>query len=73
MTIKSSTIVVADSAEQEHRGNPQMTSTILKPVFFPAVAIIAVLVVYAVIVPDAAGVYFNAAKDWVAGTFGWLY
>ncbi|MFN4263683.1 MAG: BCCT family transporter [Thioalkalivibrionaceae bacterium] len=50
-----------------------MKSTILKPVFFPSVAVIALLVLYAVIVPESAGEQFEATKDWVAGTFGWLY
>lgn len=48
-------------------------TTILKPVFIPSVAIIGILVLYAVIVPENAGTVFEGVKDFIASKFGWLY
>lgn len=48
-------------------------STILKPVFYPSVIIIATLVIFAVMVPQVAGEVFNGVKGFIADKFGWLY
>ncbi|WP_196777501.1 BCCT family transporter [Malaciobacter marinus] len=53
--------------------NKKINSTILKPVFYPSVIVIAVLVIFAVMVPQVAGEVFNGVKGFLAEKFGWLY
>jgi len=48
-------------------------TTVLKPVFIPSVAIIFILVVYAVNSSEHAGAFFSGMKDFIAQKFGWLY
>ena len=49
------------------------SSTILKPVFYPSVVFIAILVIFTMIVPEIAGETFKNIKGFVADKFGWLY
>ena len=51
----------------------KIKSTILKPVFFPSVIFIAILVLFAMIVPETAGEVFNGLKAYISEKFGWLY
>ncbi|MGM0520364.1 MAG: BCCT family transporter [Campylobacterota bacterium] len=53
--------------------NKKINSTVLKPVFYPSVVIIAILVIFAMVVPDMAGEVFNSVKGFIADKFGWLY
>ena len=53
--------------------NNKINSTVLKPVFYPSVVIIAILVIFAMVVPETAGEVFNGVKGFVADKFGWLY
>lgn len=48
-------------------------STILLPVFIPAVIIIALLVVGTISAPDLAGEAFASLLAWITQTFGWFY
>jgi choline/glycine/proline betaine transport protein len=48
-------------------------ATILKPVFYPSVAVIFSMVAFAMISPDVAGSFFNSAKGFIAEKFGWFY
>ncbi len=48
-------------------------STILKPVFYPSVIFIGILVLFTVIDPKEAGIFFSDIKNWIASTFGWFY
>jgi len=48
-------------------------STILKPVFYPSVAIIVLLVAFAIAMPEVVGETFNGVKGFIADKFGWLY
>ncbi|WP_062225640.1 BCCT family transporter [Aureimonas frigidaquae] len=50
-----------------------MTSTINRPVFFGASAIIALLVMIGIVFPRDADRIFGAAQAWVLDTFGWFY
>ena len=43
------------------------------PVFFPSVAVIAVLVVFGAVFPDKANDFFSGMQTWLIDTFGWLY
>jgi len=49
------------------------SSTILLPVFLPAVAIILLLVIGTISNPDMAGEAFDATLAWITKTFGWFY
>ena len=49
------------------------SSTILKPVFYPSVIVIAIMVLFAVIMPEKSGDVFNGIKNFVAEKFGWFY
>lgn len=49
------------------------SSTILKPVFYPSVIVIAIMVLFAVIMPEKAGEIFNGVKNFIADKFGWFY
>ena len=51
----------------------KVKSTILKPVFYPSVGFIAILVIFAMLVPETAGEAFNGLKGFIADKFGWLY
>ncbi len=53
--------------------NKKKRSTILKPVFYPSVAIIVILVIFAMAMPQIAGETFNGMKQFIADKFGWLY
>ncbi len=48
-------------------------STVLKPVFYPSVIVIAVLVLFAITMPETAGEVFNGVKGFISDKFGWLY
>lgn len=48
-------------------------STILRPVFYPSVIVIAIMVLFAVLMPEKAGEVFNGVKNFVADKFGWFY
>ncbi len=48
-------------------------STVLKPVFYPSVIVIAVLVLFAIAMPETTGQVFNGVKEFIADKFGWLY
>lgn len=48
-------------------------STILKPVFYPSVVIIVLLVIFAIAMPEVMGETFNGVKGFIADKFGWLY
>lgn len=48
-------------------------SNILKPVFFPSVVVITILVLMAVISPDFSAMVFTSAKNWIENSFGWFY
>lgn len=47
--------------------------TILKPVFFPSVAVIFVMVIFTMITPEMAGEMFNSTKGFISQKFGWFY
>lgn len=49
------------------------SATILKPVFFPSIAIIFTMVIFTMISPDLAGSVFNSIKSFIAQKFGWFY
>jgi len=53
--------------------NKKKHSTVLKPVFYPSVAIIAILVIFAITMPQIAGETFNGIKQFIADKFGWFY
>ena len=53
--------------------NKKKQSTILKPVFYPSVAIIALLVIFAMAMPQVAGETFSSMKQFISDRFGWLY
>jgi choline/glycine/proline betaine transport protein len=48
-------------------------TTILKPVFYPSVVVIFMLVAFAMFAPDSAGEMFSSVKNFIAQKFGWLY
>lgn len=48
-------------------------SAILVPVFFPAVAVIALLVIGTLASPELAGEVFNDVLAWITADFGWFY
>ena len=48
-------------------------STVLLPVFLPAVAVILLLVVGTISNPDLAADLFSATLAWITTTFGWFY
>lgn len=48
-------------------------TTILKPVFYPSVVVIFMLVAFAIFAPDSAGEMFSSVKNFIAQKFGWLY
>lgn len=48
-------------------------STVLKPVFYPSVIVIALLVIFAITMPEKAGEVFNGVKGFISDKFGWLY
>ncbi|MEX2516965.1 MAG: choline BCCT transporter BetT [Gammaproteobacteria bacterium] len=48
-------------------------STILKPVFYPSVVVVTLLVLMAIIMPEFSAGVFTSTKDWVSNTFGWFY
>lgn len=58
---------------EEEEASLSRESTILKPVFYPSVAIIFIMVAFAVIDPQAVGEVFNSIKQFLAQKFGWLY
>ena len=49
------------------------SSTILLPVFIPAVAIILLLVIGTISDPELAGEAFSSTLAWITQTFGWFY
>lgn len=48
-------------------------STLLKPVFYPSVIVIAVMVISAVIMPEESGFFFGYVKNKITEGFGWFY
>lgn len=48
-------------------------STILKPVFFPSVVIIFLLLFFTLLAPEEVGVIFSSTREFIAHKFGWLY
>ena len=50
-----------------------LRSTILLPVFLPAVFIILLLVIGTSSNPELAGQAFSVALKWITETFGWFY
>lgn len=48
-------------------------STILVPVFVPAVVVTLLLVTGAIASPELAGQLFNSTLEWITQTFGWFY
>ncbi|MCT7630335.1 BCCT family transporter [Aliarcobacter butzleri] len=50
-----------------------MKSTVLKPVFIPAVVFITLLVVFTFINPALSKDIFTTTKNFIADKFGWLY
>ncbi|MCD6260084.1 MAG: BCCT family transporter [Helicobacteraceae bacterium] len=51
----------------------QGKTTILKPVFYPSIAVIFLLVAFVMIAPESAGELFRSIKTFIAQKFGWLY
>ena len=49
------------------------TSTILLPVFIPAVVVSLLLIIGTISDPERAGEAFNAAQAWITSNFGWFY
>ncbi|MFT7005347.1 MAG: choline/glycine/proline betaine transport protein [Sulfurimonas sp.] len=47
--------------------------TILKPVFYPSVAVIFIMVIFAITTPDLAGSVFSSIKGFISEKFGWFY
>lgn len=43
------------------------------PVFYPAVVMIGILLVFGASFPEAAGNFFEAVQAWLLATFGWFY
>lgn len=54
----------------EHK---KWNSAILVPVFFPAVAVIALLVIGTLANPELAGEVFSDVLAWITADFGWFY
>lgn len=52
---------------------PKSNNTVLIPVFIPAVAVIALLVLGTVSNPDLAGEVFASTLHYITNTFGWFY
>ena len=48
-------------------------STILVPVFLPAVIVALLLIIGTISDPDMAGQLFQRAQSWITETFGWFY
>ena len=49
------------------------SSTILFPVFIPAVVVSFLLIVGTISDPERAGEAFSAAQAWITANFGWFY
>ncbi|MCG8392531.1 MAG: BCCT family transporter [Pseudomonadales bacterium] len=49
------------------------SSTILVPVFLPAVVVAVLLIIGTISNPELAGEAFSAAQAWITETFGWFY
>ena len=49
------------------------TSTILLPVFIPAVVVSLLLIIGTISDPERAGEAFNTAQAWITSNFGWSY
>lgn len=60
-----------DQAETTEK--PAEKSSILAPVFFPAVGIITALVIMTLMAGDGAADMFASTQAWVTGTMGWVY
>ncbi|MBQ0833439.1 BCCT family transporter [Marinobacter sp.] len=50
-----------------------LTSTVLLPVFVPAVAVTVLLVAGVIGSPELAGGLFSSTLEWITQTFGWFY
>ena len=48
-------------------------STILFPVFVPAVVVSILLIIGTISNPDMAGQLFSEVQRWITETFGWFY
>ncbi|MFV8816541.1 BCCT family transporter [Haliea sp. E17] len=57
----------------EREGSSSSTSTVLIPVFIPAVVVIVLLVIGTISDPDLAGKLFSRTLAYVTQTFGWFY
>ena len=53
--------------------NKLVRTTILAPVFFPAIAVTILLVIGTISSPELAGAAFNAGLAYITKTFGWFY
>lgn len=53
--------------------NRKLRSTILVPVFIPAVVVALLLVIGTISNPELAGEAFSATLSWITETFGWFY
>ncbi|MGB1951771.1 MAG: BCCT family transporter [Marinobacter sp.] len=53
--------------------NRKFRSTILVPVFIPAVVVALLLVIGTISNPELAGEAFSATLSWITETFGWFY
>ncbi len=50
-----------------------LKSTVLLPVFLPAVVVTVLLVTGVIVSPELAGTLFNNTLEWITQTFGWFY
>ena len=61
------------TSEKTIPAKPDKTSTILVPVFIPAVLVIVLMVIGTMSNPDAAGKLFAEILTYMTNTFGWFY
>lgn len=61
------------TSEKTISAKPDKTSTILVPVFIPAVLVIVLMVIGTMSNPDAAGKLFAEILTYMTNTFGWFY
>lgn len=48
-------------------------SGINPPVFYPSAALIVLFVLFTIIQPEQAGIWFTSLQNWITETFGWFY
>ena len=61
------------TSEKTGTTKPDKTSTVLVPVFIPAVLVIVLMVIGTMSNPDAAGELFAEVLAYMTNTFGWFY